>query len=191
MATIGLMLHPNEIKANAFVDENVDDKLIRNSIVLAQNLHIMPVLGTGLYNEIKSQIEAETITANNQTLLSDYIQPALEWHSMYELVEPLTYKITNKSIVKKNSENSNPISSSEVVNLKNKFKNIAEERTQRLIAYLCENHATFPLYDNPGTGSDVIYPRKFAFETGWNLQDSYKINRDTDDPNDNDDYQIY
>src|SRR3990167_6819091 len=75
MSTIGLMIHPNEIKANAFVDENVDDKYIRNSIVIAMNLHMMPFLGSGLFDEIKGQIENETITAANQSLLSDYIQP--------------------------------------------------------------------------------------------------------------------
>lgn len=190
MATIGLMIHPNEIKANNFADENVDDKIIRNSIVLAQNLHILPILGTGLFDQIKDQIEADTLSANNQSLLSDYIQPALEWWAMYELVDPLTYKITNKSIMKKSSENSNPISADEVGNLKNKFKNIAEERTQRLISYLCENSDTYTLYDNPGTGSDIIQPRKFAFETGWNLQGSPNINPNVDDPNDTRDWEI-
>ena len=190
MATIGLMIHPNEIKANNFVDENVDDKIIRNSIVLAQNLHILPILGTGLFNDIVDDIEAEAISAANQSLLADYIQPALEWWAMYELVEPLTYKITNKSIMKKSSENSNPISNSEVIMLKDKFKNIAEERTQRLISYLCENSDTYTLYDNPGTGSDIIHPRKWAFETGWNLQGSKYRNPNVDDPNDAGDYQI-
>lgn len=190
MATIGLFIHPNEIKANNFVDENVDDKYIRNSIVLAQNLHILPILGTGLFNDIKDQIEADTLTANNQSLLSDYIQPALEWFTMYELIDALLYKFTNKSISKKSSENSSPISADDAVNLKNKFKNIAEERTQRLISYLCENSDTYTLYDNPGTGSDVIHPRRFAFETGWNLQRSYNPNQDTDDPNDDGDYEV-
>ena len=190
MSTIGLMIHPNEIKANNFVDENVDDKYIRNSIVIAMNLHMMPFLGTGLFDEIKGQIENETITAANQSLLSDYIQPALEWWTLYELIEPLTYKISNKSIMKKSSENSSPISQTEVVNLKNKFQNIAEERTQRLISYLCENSVSYPLYDNPGTGSDVVYPSYIAYQSGWNLSIKTKRNTYSDDPNDNGDYPL-
>ena len=190
MATIGLFLHPNEIKNNGFVDENVDDKSIRIAILLAMQKEMFQFLGTGLYNEINDQIEADTLTSANQSLLSDYIQPALEWWAMYYLVKPMVYKITNKSIMKKNSENSNPISATEAVDLRNDFKNFAEERTQRLISYLCENDTTYPLYSNPGTGSDVVYPRKFAYETGWNLQDAKYKNPYKDDPNDNGDYEV-
>lgn len=190
MATIGLFLHPNEIKENGFVDENVDDKSIRVAILLAMQKEIFQFLGSGLYNEIKGQVENETLTADNQTLLSDYIQPALEWWAMYYLVKPMVYKITNKSIMRKNSENSNPIGANEVTDLRNDFKNFAEERTQRLISFLCENDTTYPLYLNPGTGSDVVYPRKFAYETGWNLQGSTYKNPNTDDPKDNGDYAV-
>ena len=191
MATIGLMIHPNEIKNNGFVDENVDDKSIRVAILLAMQKEIFQFLGSGLYNEINDQIEADTLTANNTSLLSNYIQPALEWWAMYYLVKPLLYKITNKSIVRKNSENANSIGASEATDLRNDFKNFAEERTQRMISYLCENDTTYPLYLNPGTGSDVVYPRKFAYETGWNLQGSKYRNPNTDDPQDDGDYQVY
>lgn len=190
MATIALFIHPNEIKANAFVDENVDDKYIRNAIVLAMQNEMFQFLGSGLYNDIKDDIEADSISSANQTLLSDYIQPALEWWTMYYLVKPLVYKLTNKSIVKKSSENSNPITKEEATDLRNDFKNYAEERTQRLISYLCENESTYPLYYNPGTGSDVVYPRKFAYETGWNLQRTKYRNPYSDDPQDDGDYEV-
>lgn len=151
------------------MDENVDEKYIRVSIEIAQQLWMEPIIGSGIYSELQTQINAGTLTALNTTLLTSYIQPAMEYWTLHELVEPMTYKFQNKNVAKKNSDNSNPIDLDEVVHLKNKFKNIAEYRTERIRLYLIENSTDYPLYDNPGTGADTIHPSNNSFSAGWYL----------------------
>lgn len=173
MAT--LFISENKLKENSFINENVDDKLIRATIIQVQDMQIHPILGTGLYNEIKSQIQANTVTNLNRDLLQDYIQPVIIWWVMADGTIPLTYKFMNKSVVKKNSENSQSADLEELITVANNFKNKAEFYTKRLIKYLESNETIYPLYLNPGNDVDTLHPYREAYQTGMNLDfDTYK-----------------
>ena len=166
-------IHPNEIKATAYVDENADDKLITNAIAIAQDLYMLPMLGTGIYNDLKTQIGASTLTALNTTLLATYIVPALRYWTLYELAEPMTYKFINTAISKKYTQYSVPVTHRVLTALKDKFLNIAQWYTERLKLYLVEHESDYPLYLNPGTGADVIHPRRDSYNCGWYLGESH------------------
>jgi hypothetical protein len=186
MAT--LFISENKLKENSFINENVDDKLIRATIIQVQDMQIHPILGTGLYNEIKAQIQANTVTNLNRDLLQDYIQPVIIWWVMADGTIPLTYKFMNKSVVKKNSENSQSADLEELITVANNFKNKAEFYTKRLIKYLESNETVYPLYLNPGNDVDTLHPYREAYQTGMNLDfDTYKPssmkNSDTSDSN--------
>lgn len=165
MATV-LLVSSTYIKDYTFIDQNVDEKYIRISIEEAQKIHIRQYLGSGLYDQIISQVEGSTLTALNTTLLDDYIIPALKWWTLVEAAPYLTYKITNKNIVRKNSDNSTGVDYNELDQFMNMVTDKAEYYSQRLILYLCENSTDYPLYDNPGNGVDTIHPRGNAYKCG-------------------------
>lgn len=169
MATVARFISPAQIKAEAYVDENVDEKYLTDTILFCQELYTKEILGTALYDQIKGQIEGSTLSANNTTLLNSYIKPALKWWVLYEAMEMLNVKITNKAIMKKRSENSDPVSLEEILHLKNKFRNLAERFDEKMRLYLIENSTTFTLYLNPGTGVDTIHPKGLTYGTGWYL----------------------
>lgn len=174
MANIIIFITEEDIKQTSLIDENVDVSLIRNTIREAQDLHIHEILGTGLYNELKTQIDAGTLTALNTTLLDSYVRWSLLYWSLYEGVDVLTYKFRNKSIMKMSSDNGQPISLDEVKRLMDSFKNKAEWYSERVTRYLCENQSSYPLYINPGTGSDTIHPKRNNYDSGWHLgRDNY------------------
>ncbi len=165
MATV-LLLTATYVKDYTFVDPNVDEKYIRIAIEEAQKIHIRNYIGSGLYNEIISQVETGTLTALNTTLLNDYIIPALKWWVMVEAAPFLTYKVTNKNIVRKNSESSSGVDSSELNNFMDLVTDKAQYHTRRLIDYLFEYSDQYPLYDNPGDGFDTINPQGYAYDHG-------------------------
>ena len=169
MATIPLFIAPLEIKETTMIDENVDEKLIRVVIDEAQSIHIHPIVGTGIYDELKSQKIAGTLTALNTTLINSYLQPALKYWVLYEGIDVFTYKIMNKSVVKKNSENSTTIDTEELIRLQNRFMDKAEWFSERATKYLQENQSDYPLYYNPGSGIDVIYPKTTNYSSGLYL----------------------
>lgn len=173
----GLFIDENHIKENTLIDGNVDAKYIRITIADAQRIHILPILGTALYNEISAQINAGALTTLNKTLLRDYIQDALKYWVIYEGVDLFTYKVTNKAIVKKDSDNSQPIAESEVIRLMDRNKDKAERFSERITKYLIQNDTSYPLYNQPGNGVDTIVPSRNNYTTGWNLDDTNHSHR--------------
>lgn len=164
-----LMIDETTVKKTTFIDENVDVNLIKATIETAQDLYILPILGTALYNEILGQISAGTLTAANTTLLDTYIRKALVWWTLTEGVDVFTYKFRNKGVLKETSENTQTSSLEEIKRLIDKFRNRAEEYSERTTKYLFENYATYPLILNPGLGIDIVYPTTTNYSSGWYL----------------------
>lgn len=170
------LISPDYLKENSPINENVDEKVLQPLIMATQDMRIHPVIGTGLYNEIKDQIKNSTLTSDNQTLLNDYILPAMVWWCMYDAPFDLTYKFMNKSVVKRNSDNSAPPDIEELHTIANKYRDKAEFYTKRLERFLCAYAATYQLYNNPGSGYDVLVPSHQAYQTGMNLDILYSSN---------------
>jgi hypothetical protein len=164
-----IFISEQALKDNSIINENVDMKVLLPVIKLAQEKYMMPILGTGLYNELKTQITAASITVLNKTLLDDYIQPALIWWIMAEAPMPLTYKFMNKSVATRSSENANAASLNDLLKLEERFKDNAEWYSQRITNYLLQNIQSYPLYSNPGSGIDTIVPKKTMYSTGMYL----------------------
>jgi len=181
---VALFTSEQYIKDNSIINENVDNKYITNTITLCQKLYLKNLLGTALYNEIAGEINAGSVSTDNQTLLDDYLQDVLLYRVLQEGIMYFTYKIENKSVVRKNSDNSTPIDQDDVFMLKDDFKDKAELFEDRARKYLLEN-ATATKYANyldPGDGVDVIHPIRNTFTTGWVLDDAPKIKYDTNFP---------
>lgn len=174
MAT-ALFITEQFLKDNTPIDGNVDDKYLSITIADAQKIHIRKILGTALYNEISSQIIAGTVTSLNQTLLNDYIQDALKYWVLVEGMDVFHYKITNKAVMTKKSDDSIPVDTIDVVRLKDTYKDKAEYFSQQATNYLLANTSSYPLFLNAGNTLDTIIPNMNNYQTGWNL-DSEKHN---------------
>lgn len=169
-----LFISETTLKDRSLLQDNIDPKLIRPTIKQCQDMYIEPILGTGLYRELQEQIEDATLTALNIKLLDYYITDCLSWYVASEMVMSLGFKLTNKNVLRKNSENSNEASLSELFDLMNYYKNKAEWYAQRISDYLCENIVDYPLYNNPGSGVDIIQPNSSSYSTGMYLGDTPK-----------------
>lgn len=168
MATV-LFISETFLKDNTQVSKNVDVKYIREAILWSQDSDIQPILGSTLYNKIKDEIEAATITGVYKALLDDFIQVCLKHYVIAECMPMAHYKITNKGLQIQDSEQSQPASKGNVDFLVEKETNKAEWYRQRLIDYLCENSSDFPEYETPGTGQDVIRPTSENYSTTFYL----------------------
>ena len=151
------------------MQDNVDPKLIKPTIKQAQDMFIEPILGTGLYLELQTQIANDDVSVLNATLLDNYITDCLCWYVASEMVMSLGFKLTNKNVLKKTSENSDVPSVSELFDVLEYYKNKGEWYAQRITNYLIENDVDYPLYDNPGNGADVIHPNSTSYSNGFYL----------------------
>tara|TARA_R110000868_G_scaffold136447_1_gene349401 strand:+ start:15613 stop:16203 length:591 start_codon:yes stop_codon:yes gene_type:complete len=164
-----LFISETTLKDRSLLQDNVDPKLIKPTIKQAQDMYIEPILGTGLYQELQQQIEDDDLSELNITLLNLYITDCMCWYVASEMVMSLGFKLTNKNVLRKTSENSNDASLSELFDLMEYYKNKAEWYAQRITNYLCENIVDYPLYNNPGSGVDTIHPNNSSYSTGMFL----------------------
>ncbi|CAB4158126.1 hypothetical protein UFOVP695_17 [uncultured Caudovirales phage] len=132
------------IKNNSIIDSNIDDKLIEFSIDKAQEINILQVIGSELYNTLSTKIQNNSVGGYYQTLLDIYISKALiEW-TIYHLYNDATYRFTNKSVVKRTNDNSMNVEDSTIRDLKRQQKSIAEFYNNRLVEFLLNNQSQFP-----------------------------------------------
>lgn len=162
-----LFIKVDTIKERTGLHFNVDPKLIYPDILFAQDAYIMPALGTGLYNRLQDGIELADLTAIEQDLLDTYITPCLVYYVMSELPMGLSYQFYNKGVVRKTGENQDQPSVQEMLSVADRYKKRAEFYKQRLLKYLrqASSTVTFPLYNNPGTGIDIMLPDLEAYTT--------------------------
>ena len=157
------------IRDNSVINDNVDSELITPWISKAQDKYIEPIMGTALMNRVKASITAGTVSGDTKILLDDHIQKTLREWVIYEALPFLNYKITNKAVSKKDSENSTASDLDEVSYLRGNVRDTAEYYSQRLTNYLKANTDIFPEYLNPGDDCDTIRPNNTSYFNGLYL----------------------
>ncbi len=153
----------------SILNENINYAQIRPTLVKAQEMRIQPVLGSTLYNELITQITGNSVNVANQTLLDDYIQPALIQWIYYELPTVLAFRFMNKGMVRRTSEESTPMSMEEIARLTDRMKNDAEWYSERITRFLIEHREDYPGFNQPDPALDTIYPNPTNYNTGMVL----------------------
>ena len=89
-----------EVISKTFTNQNTDPVLVsENTIVLAELAHLRSLLGDKFYGELKEQNDAGTLTANNQTLMTYYLQDCLAWFVRFEVINDIMSNITSSGVV--------------------------------------------------------------------------------------------
>jgi len=168
-----LFISVDTIKERTGLHFNTDEKLVNPEILTAQDMYILPALGTALYNRLQDGIAANNLTQVESNLLDTYIAPTLVYYVMSELPMGLSYQFYNKGLVRKSGEGQENPSAAELIDVADRYKVRAEFYKQRLVKYLLDRSGfgTFPEYNNPGTAYDTIIPERQAYTTSIWLGD--------------------
>lgn len=76
-----LFISQEDFKDRVELSANLLSKHIIPSIALVQDRYMKKILCLDFYNELLEQVEAETLTEANETLIDDYIKPAMVYRS--------------------------------------------------------------------------------------------------------------
>lgn len=166
------MISVQMLKDRTAVHDNIDEKLVFPEIKAAQDMFILPLCGSALFNKLLTDINANTLTGNYKVLVDDYIIDTLANYVISELPLGLTYQFWNKGVAQKTTDSSVTPSMSDLFSVAAKYKRRAEEYAQRMRLYLRENAPTmFPEYINPGSGVDTVIPERQGFSNPIYLGD--------------------
>ena len=162
-----LLIDENYIKKYTWINGSVDPLLLYPAIYLSQDKYAQLYLGTDLYNRIKEDVVNDDITGAYATLLDNYLRRMIMWWTMYEVLPHLYVKTDNGSLVIRTSEDTTPISQTDLQNYRDQARQQAMFYTQRMVDYLCHNSADFPEYMTNTTNQiwsqTNVYPSN-AFE---------------------------
>jgi len=163
-----LFISTTRLKKDTALGESVDDNLIMPYILLAQDMNILPVLGTDLYEKLKSDVQGGSLTGAYKTLVETYIQPALVQFAFSTLAPYLRLRFSNNSVVVMGAtEQSSSASYDDIKPLMDTATDAAEFYRQRLIDYLRNNSNSFSEYTS-NSGADLD-PTTRNYYAGINL----------------------
>jgi hypothetical protein len=169
-------INVNTIKERSALHSNVDDKLILPEILTAQDMYILPSLGSALYERLQSGIENNNLTTDEVDLLDNFITNALVYYTLSELPVGLSYQFYNKGLIRKTSDNTDTPSMQDIIDVANRYRTRAEFYTERLIKHLKQVSSTttkFHEYVNYGSGVDIVKPERDAYKASIWLGDDY------------------
>jgi len=134
------------------IEQNVDADLILKHIWKAQDLNIQSAVGQNLYTKLID--DCPNFTGPYLTLVTDYIQPCLAEWVVYHILPFMNFRLTNKAVSQKSSDNSLPSTAEDIRWLRDQVRNNAEFYAERLKDYIRNNPSSFPEY----------YTRNLSFE---------------------------
>jgi hypothetical protein len=163
-----LLMSDEMIKERSSIHGNIDAKLIYPSLKKAQDQYVLPILGTALYDVLQAAVNAGDWTGITEykTLLDTYILDTLMYYALSELPFSLSYQFWNKGMVRKQGQDTELPSMSELIDISNRYKNDGEWYAKRLKLYLQQQsgaNGLFPEYIQPGNGIDTVYPDQNSF----------------------------
>ena len=163
-----LYISSTRLKKDSALGGSVSDDLIMPYILLAQDMHILPILGTDLDNKLKALIQAGTLTGDYKTLVETYLQPALVQFSFTQLMPYLRLRFVNNAVVVMGAtDQSSSATYDDLKPVMDTATDAAEFYRQRMIDYLRNNTSSFPEYSS-NTGSDLD-PTTNNYFAGINL----------------------
>ena len=160
------------LKEYSLLPLNFDVKEIWNFIPLTEQLHIVPVIGQALYEELLDQVEKNEVTPVNASLLLE-IYP-FEGLALMEVSMPyLAIHVSEIGLTLGKSENSESVGVEDINYLTNYVRSQMEPLKTRLIDFLNEHSDLYPLYNKP---TNVCSDQTKT----WNVYGMNQINTDYD-----------
>ena len=166
-----LYISATRLKKDSAIGGSVEDDLIMPYILLAQDMNILPILGTDLDAKLKADIQGGTLSGAYKTLVETYIQPALVQFSFVSLVPYLRLRFVNNAVVVMGAtEQSSSATYDDLKPLMDTATDAAEFYRQRAIDFLQNNSGSFAEYTS-NSGADLD-PTTRNYYAGINL-DNY------------------
>lgn len=173
-------LSETALKNATVLNENIDMKILTPIIWKVQELRILELLGTALYQDLMDKINADPDLSgytDYKTLLTDYIQPCMIQYCVCDSTPELAIKFMNVGINKKNTDNTSSVDYSDILRMIERYQADAEIYQNRLIRYLIAKANTlFPLYYAVGQDISYIYPKRDSFTSPIYLGDQDRGN---------------
>ncbi len=146
MACRTLFISQEDFSERVDLSSNILSKYVVPNIAAVQDRYIKKILCKEFYDELISQLDASTVTASNQTLIDDYIKPAMVFRSYARYLATANIFSTPSGFRKYREDNSDAAESSEMTAFLNQANSDANFYEKELYEYLQNNLDNYPTY---------------------------------------------
>lgn len=170
-----LFITPEEMTSSTILSGNTDTDKYLFCIADAQISVIEPMLGTLLYDKIKTDIEDEILDGLYLELYNDFIKPITKNEAVAQYIEIASYVVDNGGVVKHTGDKFEIVAKEEVQYLAGKYHNLAQMYIGRFNKWICKNSIT-----EYKQCQDEVNAQKVKTSFGWKLESN---NRNSIDGN--------
>lgn len=175
-----LLISDTILKERTSIHGNIDPKLIYPDIKYAQDAFIKPILGSALFDKMQSMVADGSITnpgnADYKQLLDEYLIDTLIYYTLAALPMTSSFQFWNKGVVRKQGQDTELPSMSELVDIANVYKGRAEYYANRMKLFLLDQSSRLQKYSEyvqPGSTIDTVVPSHKQFTMPIYLGDEW------------------
>lgn len=172
-----LLISVDALKADSFIDENVDDKTIRIDVKFVQDSVVEKCIGSCMLHHIQELISTGCICEEQnqcyKDLLDFYIRDIFIWGVPADISIPLSFKQRNMGVIRTTDDNIQSSALSEIRYLNSYYGNKMDVYIKRLQDHLCCSRDCYPeLCGSCGCGCcHTLYGSK-QFQSPLNLRNT-------------------
>jgi len=145
-----ILINEQQIRNRIPASANIEMSLLRPNIILYQETRLEEILGSTFYNDISTKYTNQTLNANEQALLQNYIHPCIIYGGLNISIPFLFAQISNRGIIQQTGDFTNTAGDLAFRQLRETVKNSIDNYEQKLIKW--------PLWTNFST--DVSKPEE-------------------------------
>lgn len=167
-----LFISQEFLRTNSIINDNTDWELIQPTIISCQDIYLEQILGTVLFEDLKTKIAADATLSthsNDLILVRDYIAKVLLWYVQMQSMPTFKYRFMNKGIMVRSGNDSQPIPLDELKQEMDRLRIIAEAYAERLTKYLTHHVDLYPKYREYLLEGKL--PLNSNYTTGIDLED--------------------
>jgi hypothetical protein len=152
------LIDNDTLKKRGFVNKNVEGSILTTTLERVQDTMLVPVIGTQFFKRLVTGVKNSNLTADETTLLNEYIAPFLIAAVDYRIGNHLTYELRSKTAGKSGDAYITPLDRSEIVALNDDLRKDVERYKEQLIGHLKDNRTKFPDYDEYECNHENLRP---------------------------------
>lgn len=167
-----MIINEKYFKEYSPIPLNYNMKELKNYIKVAEDIWVKPLIGDDLYDEIEEQVESNTLSPENATLLTTGgLWQYLSYATCYEGLAFIWAHFSEVGITLAETDTTKSITLKDLTYINEHLRRQTEFLKDSLKKWICEHQESFPLADICSCGCDNCCNNATLTEPNpnWNL----------------------
>lgn len=143
-----MIINEKYFKENSPIPLNYNMKELKNYIKVAQEIWVRPLIGSDLLEEIEDQVEKNTVSPENATLLTEgFLWQYLSYATCLEGLSFIWAHFSEVGITIADSDQSKSITMKDLTYVEANLRRQTEFLKESVKKFICEHSDSYPLAD--------------------------------------------